>query len=352
VEADMPNAFGYLNDLPRARLTNAPTPLERLENLERAVGTGVRLFAKRDDAQPLAFGGNKVRQLEFYFGEAVALGADTVLITGAVQSNFCRLCAAFATKLGMECHIQHEERVPKNDPDYRTSGNVLVEQLLGATLHSYSQGEDEAGADARLEEIADGLRNQGRKPYVIHLAPGHPPLGALGYVEGACELATQMDDAGIDADCFVVASGSGATHGGFLYGLRALGIETPVLGVCVRRTADLQHPRIVSRCDEIGELLGTQSPVTGKDVQVTDQFLAPGYGQLNDATREAIALGASCEALMLDPVYTGKAMAGLLDRARRGMAGEILVFLHTGGTPAIFAYGRALVADLAEDFDR
>ena len=121
-----------------------------------------------------------MRQLAFYFGEAQAQGADTVLITGAVQSNFCRLCTAFAAKLGIECHIQHEERVPKNDPLYRSSGNVLVSRMLGATLHSFGRGEDEAGADAQLEYLAAGLRDQGRTPYVIHLAPGHPPLGALG----------------------------------------------------------------------------------------------------------------------------------------------------------------------------
>jgi D-cysteine desulfhydrase family pyridoxal phosphate-dependent enzyme len=333
--------LGCLDDLPRIRLAAEPTPLERLSNIEAEIG-GPRLYVKRDDAQPLAFGGNKVRQLEFYFGDARAQGADTVLITGAVQSNFCRLCAAFAARLGMECHIQHEERVSKNDPLYRNSGNVLIERMLGAKLHSYPHGEDEAGADARLEELADELRARGRLPYVIHLGAGHPPLGALGYVAAARELAGQLSALDIAPGAFVVPSGSGATHSGFLFGLRALGIGTPVLGVCVRRSAELQHPRIVTRCGEIAALLGVPSPVTGEDVQVTDAFLAPGYGQINEATRDAILTGASREALMLDPVYTGKAMAGFLDLARRSSVNQTLLFLHTGGTPGIFAYGNTL----------
>ncbi|HUS55040.1 MAG TPA: D-cysteine desulfhydrase family protein [Thermohalobaculum sp.] len=336
--------FGCLDDLPRAQLATEPTPLERLSNIEADIG-GPQLYVKRDDAQPLAFGGNKVRQLEFYFGEALEQGADTVLITGAVQSNFCRLCAAFAAKLGFECHIQHEDRVPKNDPLYRESGNVLVARMLGATLHSYAQGEDEAGADARMGEIADELRAQGRKPYIIHLAPGHPPLGALGYVVAARELAGQLEAREIEPAGFVVASGSGATHAGFLFGLRALGIEAPVLGICVRRSAEMQKPRLLARCAEIATLLGVPNPVSEADVQVSDAFLAPGYGYLNPATTEAILTGASREALMLDPVYTGKAMAGFLDWARSGGPDEMLVFLHTGGTPGIFAYGNALAEE-------
>ncbi|MHA1527969.1 MAG: D-cysteine desulfhydrase family protein [Alphaproteobacteria bacterium] len=346
----MTDGLGRLDELPRVRLASDPTPLEPLPNIEREIAgsrlSGPRLYVKRDDTHSLAFGGNKVRQLEFYFGEAREAGADTVLITGAVQSNFCRTCAAFAARLGMECHIQMEDRVPKDDPLYHSSGNVLIARLLGATHHSYPHGEDEAGADARLEEIATGLRAEGRTPYVIHLAPGHPPIGALGYVVGARELAGQLAAMNIRPSAFVVPSGSGATHAGFLFGLRALGISAPVLGVCVRRVADLQQPRILARCGDIAELLGVASPVSAADVQITDEFLAPGYGHINPPTREAILMGASREALMLDPVYSGKAMAAFLDRARNATMEETLVFLHTGGTPAIFAYGN----ELGEDF--
>ena len=333
--------LGRLPTLPRVTMTGAPTPLERLDNLSR-VNTGAVLWAKRDDMHGLAFGGNKVRQLEYYFGAARAEGADTVLITGAVQSNFCRLTAAFAAKLGMACHIQQEERVPKNDPVYRGSGNVLIERMLGARLHSFPAGEDEAGADAALEALAAKLRAQGRQPYVIHLAPGHPPLGALGYIHCAEEVLEEIAAEGVEIDHIAVPSGSGATHAGFLFGLRALGSALPVTGYCVRRAAGLQKPRIESRCQEIADLLGIANPVTAADVVVNDRFLGPGYGLLNAPTARAIRLAARTEALMLDPVYTGKCMAGALNIAGNLAPDRNVLFLHTGGTPAIFAYAQCL----------
>lgn len=325
----------------RSGLVTAPTPFERLDRLSAALG-GATLWAKRDDCQPIAFGGNKVRQLDYYFGAALEEGADTVLITGAVQSNFCRLTAAFAAKLGMECNIQQEERVAKADPLYRQSGNVLVERLLGAHLHSFPAGEDEAGADANLETIAEGLRAKGRRPYVIHLAPGHPPIGALGYIDCAREVLADIAREGIEVDHIAVPSGSGATHAGFLFGMRALGSDIPVTGYCVRRAASLQKPRIEARCQQIADLLGCPNPVRAEDVVVNERFLVPGYGLLNLPTEKAIAMGARHEALMLDPVYSGKCMAGAMNLAGTRKPGQHVIFLHTGGTPAIFAYANAL----------
>ena len=337
----MTHGLGRLDELPRVRLALTPTPLEPMVNLGREAG-GARLFVKRDDCTGMAFGGNKLRQLEFYLGEARARDADTILITGAVQSNFVRLAAASANRLGMTCHIQLEERVPKEDPLYRTSGNVLLDRLLGATLYHYPDGEDEAGADRRVREIAADLEAQGRRPYVIPLAPGHPPLGALGYVVAAREILAQLEEQALEIDELVVPSGSGHTHGGLLFGLRALGSQIPVTGICVRRDAAAQTARIESRCREIAELLGVESPVGPDDVVVIDDALAPGYGQLNTMTRSAIGLAARREGLILDPVYSGKAMAGLLLRAEaRGGEGSFL-FLHTGGTPALFAYANDL----------
>ena len=244
----------------------------------------------------------------------------------------------------MACHIQLEERVPKSDPAYRTSGNVLLDKMLGATLHSFPAGEDEAGADRRLEEIAAELTGAGRRPYVIHLAPGHKPLGALGYVVAARELLGQITADGLELDEIVVPSGSGNTHAGLLFGLRALGCQIPVTGICVRRPATDQVGRIVARCQEIADLLGLAPVVEDHDVVLTDQFLAPGYGQLNDPTRRAIAAAARREALILDPVYSGKTMAGLLHRAAESGPDHAMLFLHTGGTPAVFAYCEALSA--------
>ena len=334
-----------LADIPRVRLARTPTPLEFCPNLT-ASAAGANIWAKRDDETGLALGGNKVRQLEYYFGAARAENADTVLITGAVQSNFVRLAAAAAAKLGLACHVQLEERVATDDLAYRTSGNVLLDRLLGATIHTYPEGEDEAGADARIREIAEELRASGKRPYVIPLSPGHPPLGSLGYINCAEEIIHQCGRDGIPQfDEIVVASGSGSTHGGLLFGMRAFGSAIPVHGVCVRRSTELQKPRIENRTTEVADLLAMENPVPAEDVITDDTDLAPGYGKANRATREAIQLAAHTEALLTDPVYTGKVMATTLRRAAELGTGANILFLHTGGTPGIFAYPGALTTE-------
>jgi len=292
-------------------------------------------------------GGNKARQLEFYFGDALAQGADTVLITGAVQSNYVRATAAAAAKLGMGCEIQLEERVAGMDEIYRRSGNVLLDQLFGARLHSYPEGEDEGGADAELEVIAERLRGEGRSPYVIHLSEGHRPLGALGYVEAAGEILDQAAALDIDFDAIVVPTGSGATHAGLLVGLRAAGSKVPVHGVCVRRDAGAQAPRILRAARATEDELAAGELVAKSDVVAHDDWLAPGYGHPSESTLEAIRVAARREGLLLDPVYSGKAFAGLLGLVRRGDLGshESILFVHTGGTPALFGYAN-LLADI------
>ena len=335
--------LGRLNEFPRTRLGHAPTPLETMPRLAKHLGIA-QAYVKRDDCTGLAFGGNKVRQLEFYFGEAKAQDADTVLITGAVQSNFVRLAAAAACQLGMECHIQLEERVPRSDLTYRNSGNVLLDKVLGAQLYFYPEGENEEGADHRLQEIAAQLRDEGRRPYVIPLGPGHKPLGALGYVVTAAELISQMNEQRLDIDEIVVPSGSGATHAGMLFGLRTLGCHIPVTGICVRRNAAAQTERIRSHCIEIASLLAVPPVVTDDDIHLSDEFLAPGYGQLSEAGAGAITLGARTEGLILDPVYSAKAMAGFVQSARNGVPERSLLFIHTGGTPAVFAYADELAS--------
>jgi len=327
---------GRLEEFPRVTFAHTPTPIEEMKNLSRRVG-GARLFVKRDDCTGLAFGGNKVRQLEYYFGEALARSADTVLITGAVQSNFVRVAAAAARKSGLECHVQLEERVSDVDPIYRSSGNVLLDRLLGATISSYPEGEDEAGADRRLSEIADELAARGRSPYVIPLGPGHASLGALGYVRAAREIVEQIAAQQLEIDEVVVASGSGQTHAGLLFGLRALGSQVRVTGVCVRRSADEQTLRIRRHCDSIASLLDVATPVADADILLLDGFLAPAYGVPGPSAIDALERAARDEGLLLDPVYTAKAMAGCLDRARVESGGRLL-FVHTGGQPALFAY--------------
>ncbi|MCC7273263.1 MAG: D-cysteine desulfhydrase family protein [Alphaproteobacteria bacterium] len=343
------SVIGLLDVRPRVRLGHLPTPVEPMDNLARRLaghGGAPRLLVKRDDCTGIGFGGNKVRQLEFYLGDALAAGADTVLITGAVQSNFVRTCAAMAARLGLACHAQLEERVPRNDPLYRGGGNVLLDRIAGATIHSYPEGEDEAGADRALEALADRLRAEGRRPYVIHLGTDHPPLGALGYVAMADELLGQLAATGTIVDRIFLASGSAATHTGTLWGLRALGSAIPVVGICVRRAAALQAARVRAGLDRISALLGHDPGFAADDVRVDDAVLAPGYGRLNAATREAIALAGATEGLFVDPVYSGRVLAALVAAVRDGSvaAGESVLFVHTGGQPALFAYGDDVLA--------
>jgi 1-aminocyclopropane-1-carboxylate deaminase/D-cysteine desulfhydrase-like pyridoxal-dependent ACC family enzyme len=277
---DLTEKAATLNKLlakfPRTNLGHYPTPIEPMSNLGAALG--IDLAVKRDDCTGVGFGGNKVRQLEFYLGKAQAQRADTVLITGAVQSNFVRTAAAMARRLGMDCHIQLEERVAAKSPQYRENGNVLLDKLLGATLLSYPDGEDEAGADAALTEHAKALRDAGKRPFIVPLSPDSPPLGALGYIAAALELAQQIADGATPPDRIFIGTGSALSHVGLLYGLRALGIEIPVVGVCVRRDAEAQSVRVSKRVDELAAMIGTDCLVCDADIEVDASALEPGYG--------------------------------------------------------------------------
>jgi len=327
-----------LSHHPRVELGLIRTSIDPLTRL--GPDLGVSLCVKRDDTLPLAMGGNKVRQLEYYLGPAREQNADTVLITGAVQSNFVRLCAAAARKMGWQPVVQLEDRVPSTDDAYNNSGNVLIDRLLGADIHYFAEGENEAAADANLDAIARDLTSQGKKPYVIHLGANHPPLGGLGYALAAVETYLQLRDSGQTIDHVVIPSGSSLTHAGFLAGARAVGWTVPVHGICVRRDATLQQPRVLQRTKEIMSLLGDAASITPDDIIVDDAVLAPGYGRLNDAVVEAMSRSAQREALLLDPVYTGRAMAGLISRVQRELIkpGDSVLFMHTGGLPSLFAY--------------
>ena len=334
--ADDPR-LGRFSEFERVAVYDNATSLECLHNLS-ALSRDSRLFIKRDDCNNLGFGGNKVRQVEYYFGDALASGADTVLITGAVQSNFVRITAALAARTNLQCHIQLESRVANESVHYGSSGNVLLNRLFGAKLHYFDKGEDEFGADNRIREIADELKAAGRKPYVIPLVPGHPPLGALGYIRAAVEMLNQFEQQDLKIDEIFVASGSGNTHAGILFGLRALNSSIRVVGVCVRRDKHLQHERIKNRCQEITDMLEVESNVTDTDIVITDQHFAPGYGKASREVWDSIILTAQKEGIVLDPTYTGKAMAAFLARANSADAPSNMLFLHTGGTPAIFGY--------------
>jgi len=334
---------------PSIRLHEQATDLHPMQRLGDRLG--ITLDIKRDDTLPLAMGGNKVRQLEYYLGPAAEMNADTVLITGAVQSNFVRLCAAAARLKGWHPIVQLEDRVPKDDLPYNTSGNVLLDRLLGAEIVHFSEGENEAAADANLDRIADERRAQGKNPYVIHLGIDHPPIGGLGYAAAAVETFLQYEARGEMPDHVVIPSGSGLTHAGFLAGARAIGWNVKVWGICVRRDADLQRQRILRRAGEISAWLEGDLPVAEDDVQVDDTVLAPGYGRMNPYVAEAMELAARDDAILLDPVYTGRCLAGLIHHVRGNVIkpGERVTFIHTGGAPAIFAYQNDIAAHVLED---
>lgn len=325
---------------PRLQIVTERTPLIHAERL--SADLGIDLFIKRDDLAGPTFGGNKSRQLEYYFGDAIAKGADTILISGAVQSNFVRLAVAISRTQGMHAVAQLEDRVPGKPDHYRASGNVLLSRLMGAEILSYPVGEDETGADAALHEKADALAAEGRHPYVIHLSEGPPPLGALGYVDAAKEILEQSDD----FDTYVVGSGSGSTHTGLLAGLRGAGSSARVIGSCVRRDASAQRARIRRIMDRLAALYPDAAQVTDADIRLWDGALAPGYGLMSAPGRRAIEVMAQTEGLHLDPVYTAKSFAAVLAHVENGdiPQGSRVCFVHTGGLGALFAYEDAFTA--------
>ncbi|WP_299866065.1 D-cysteine desulfhydrase family protein [uncultured Roseobacter sp.] len=324
-------------DFPRASLVSAVTPIEHLPRLSDELG--ISLHIKRDDLAGTTMGGNKSRQLEYYLGAAQQARAQTVLITGAVQSNFVRTAAASAAKLGMKTIVQLEDRVPLTDALYGANGNVLLSRLLGAEVMRYPVGEDEAGADAALRARAAEEEEAGRTPYVIPLALGNAPLGALGYMRAAEEILSQDDG----FDVVVVASGSGLTHAGLLHGLRRAGHRARVIGSCVRRDAKQQNERMRQVRDALAKMTGTAT-VQNEDIIIWDGALAPGYGQLGPAAAQAMAMMAQTEGIILDPVYTAKVFAAVPALVARGdiRAGERVLFVHTGGLASLFAYQSAL----------
>lgn len=327
-----------LKTYPRIDSYLATTPLEHLPRLSQYLN--VHISVKRDDVSTLAMGGNKVRQLAYYLAPALSAKADTVLITGAVQSNFVRLCAAAAAQFGWHAIVQLEDRVTQTSKEYQQSGNVLLNQLLDAEIHYFAEGENEDAADANLDRLAAQVRDKGKHPYVVHLGMQHPPVGALGYVYCAAECYLQLQEMDVMPDHIVVPSGSGLTHAGFLAGARACGWNVPVHGICVRRGADLQRSRIEKRVREVCAMLDAAELIDQSDIHTDADVLPPGYGNLNPAVVDAMQLAARIEALILDPVYSGRTMAGLISLVERGVItqGQRVMFLHTGGLPALFAY--------------
>lgn len=297
---------------------------------------GPRLWVKRDDCTGLSTGGNKTRKLEFLMADALAGQADTVITQGATQSNHARQTAAAAARLGLECHILLEDRTGFADPAYTRSGNVLLDELHGARVSTRPGGSD---MQREMDVLAGELRTKGRRPYVIP-GGGSTPVGALGYVQAALELVNQAAEMGLRIDHVVHATGSAGTQAGLVTGLVALNSRIPVLGIGVRAPKEKQEAGVFKLADETAACLGLPGIVSRTDVVANCDYVGEGYGIPTPGMVEAVTLVARQEGLLLDPVYSGKAMAGLIDLISRGHFGrdDNVVFIHTGGAVGLFGY--------------
>ena len=324
-----------LSRFPRVKLCQAPTPLEFLPNLTRHL-SGPQIWMKRDDLTGAGLGGNKVRKLEFLLGEAREQGADHLVTQGAVQSNHVRQTAAMAAKLGLRCTALLEHRVETNDNDYLNSGNVLLDRLLGCEIEYRPGGTD---MQIAIDEMGERLRGSGAKPYVIP-GGGSNRVGALGYAAVALELLAQANDQGLRIDRLVHATGSAGTQGGLVAGLTALNAGIRVLGIGVRAPKDRQEANVHRLAEQTADYLGVKGGVPREAVEANCEYVGTGYGHPTPGMTEAVGLVARLEGIFLDPVYSGKGMAGLIDLIRKGefTREETVVFLHTGGAPGLFGY--------------
>ena len=325
---------------PRRRYTHGWTPIEKLERLSRLLG-GPEISIKRDDLLGLAGGGNKTRKLEFLVADALAKGADTLITVGAVQSNHCRLTLAAAVHEGMKCRLLLEQRVPKSyAPD--ASGNNFLYRLLGVEqIKVVDLGTD---LGAAMQAMADEVARAGRKAYVIP-GGGSNPLGALGYVACAEEILQQSFEMGLRLDHIVCASGSAGTHAGLINGLMGNNAQIPLTGINVRRPRQEQEPMVHDLAERTARLLGLAGGIPRQAITALGDWVGPGYSLPSPEMVEAVRMLAQVEGILLDPVYTGRAMAGLIDmiRKREFPSADTVLFWHTGGTPAVFEYARELV---------
>ncbi|VXB79455.1 D-cysteine desulfhydrase [Brevundimonas sp. G8] len=323
----------HLARFARIRLAHLPTPLEPLPRLSEELG--VDLWIKRDDCTGLAGGGNKTRKLEFLLGAAFGQDADTLVTQGAVQSNHVRQTAAAAAAHGLACEIILEERTGSKATDYVGNGNVLLDRLFGATLRTVPGGTDMV---AELETTAEAVRARGGKPYVIP-GGGSNPIGALGYVDCAREIVVQADEMDLEVHRIVTATGSAGTHAGLVAGLAVMGADIPVLGIGVRAPREKQEANVFKLAEETAALLGQPGRVKREQVVADCDYVGDGYGLIDQGVIDALTLAARLDGIVLDPVYSGKAMKGLIALARAGQfRGETVVFLHTGGAQGLFGY--------------
>ncbi|MGA7817398.1 D-cysteine desulfhydrase family protein [Caballeronia sp.] len=325
-----------LSKFARHALLEGPTPIQHLPRLSTHLG-GVNVFVKRDDLNGLGGGGNKLRKLEFLIGEALAAGADTIITVGARQSNHARLTAAAAARVGLKCELVLTRVVPRFDGDYIDNGNILLDDLFGARVHDLPGS---ANSLQFAQERASELRGQGRNVYVCPLG-GSSPIGCLGYADCAAEIVGQSRAEGLSFDRIVVPNGSGGMHAGLVAGLVALGLNPSlVAGFTVYGNAEQAHAITLDKANQTVRLIDANLSIDHDAISIDEGQRGSGYGIPTDSMRAAVRLMASTEGLLLDPVYGGKAFAGLVESVTSGehRPGQNVLFVMTGGLPGLFAY--------------
>ena len=324
-----------LSRFPRVSLAHLPTPLEPLPRLSKHLG-GPNIFVKRDDCTGLGTGGNKTRKLEFLMADALQKNASVVITQGAVQSNHARQTAAAACKLGLRCELVFEKRVDQPSEMYLNSGNVFLDRLFGATIREVDKGSD---MNAALESVARELRAKGETPYVIP-GGGSNKVGALGYVDCALEFLNQANRSGLVIHNVLHATGSAGTQAGLVVGMKASHCSIPLLGIGVNVDQATQEQRVYQLAVETAEYVGAPGIVGRQDVVANCDYVGDGYGIPTDGMNEAVLLLARLEGLLFDPVYSGKALAGMIDLVHKKQfkKSDNLLFIHTGGSAGLFAY--------------
>ena len=329
-----------LDHFERYPLTFGPTPIEKLERLSDHLGGNVELFAKREDCNSgLAFGGNKIRKLEYIVPDAIASGADTLVTIGGVQSNHTRQVAAVAAKIGMKCRLVQESWVPFQDAVYDRVGNILMSRVMGAEIELIDEGFD-IGIRESWEAALEDVKDKGGKPYAIPAGASVHKYGGLGYVGFAQEVRAQEEDLGFSFDYIVVCTVTGSTHAGMVVGFAKDGRTQNVIGIDASGTPEQTHAQVLGIAQKTADLIELGRDITADDVVLKTEYAYPAYGVPSDETNDAIRLSARLEGMMTDPVYEGKSMQGMIDLVKKGYfpAGTKVLYAHLGGVPAINGY--------------
>ena len=329
-----------LDRFDRYPLTFGPTPIEKLERLSAHLGGNVDIYAKREDCNSgLAFGGNKVRKLEYIVPDAIASGADTLVTIGGVQSNHTRQVAAVAAKIGMKCRLVQESWVPFQDAVYDRVGNILMSRVMGAEIELVDEGFD-IGIRESWERALEDVKDRGGKPYAIPAGASVHKFGGLGFVGFAEEVRAQEKDLGIRFDYIIVCTVTGSTHAGMVVGFAKDGRARNVIGIDASCTPEQTHAQVLDIAQQTAELIELGQEITTDDVVLKTEYAYPVYGVPSDETNDAIRLCARLEGMMTDPVYEGKSMQGMIDLVRKDVfpAGSKVLYAHLGGVPAINGY--------------